>query len=65
MGKRAKTYNLLRYIAMLGNLIFILWIIYNGIDEGFSDNSVMIFSYIGLIVLLILNIALLYRQRNI
>jgi len=51
---------ILRYITLLGNIIFILWILYNGLDEGFQDiGSVQAIALIGLIFLLILNIVLL------
>ena len=54
---------LLRYIAIFGNIMFILWITYNGIDEGFKGTVYQKLSYIGLVSLLILNIGLLYRKE--
>ncbi len=54
----------LRYIALIGNAMYILWILYNGIDEGSrSVGSVEIVSLIGLFFLLFLNIVLLWRQK--
>jgi amino acid permease len=47
-------FKLLRYLAILGNIVFVLWILYNGIDEGFQGTRVQIASYIALILLLIL-----------
>jgi len=29
-------YKLLRYAAILGNAVYIFWILQNGIDEGFN-----------------------------
>ena len=55
---------LLRYAAILGNGLYILWITYNGISEGFQGSPVQVVSYIGLVVLLILNIVLLARYRK-
>jgi len=56
-------YRLLRCAAVLGDVLFILWITYNGIDEGFRGTIVQKVSYISLVFLLILNIGLLYRKR--
>ncbi len=48
------------YIALLGNILYILWILYNGIDEGFKDiASAQAVVLIGLVFLLTLNIILL------
>jgi hypothetical protein len=58
-------YKLFRYLAIFGNLIFILWITYNGIDEGFKGTIYQKISYISLTTLLILNIILLYRRKSI
>ena len=52
---------LFRYAVICGNAVYILWITYNGIDEGFSGTMVQKVSYIGLLILLILNIILVYR----
>lgn len=54
----------LQYIALFGNAIYILWISYNAIDEGFRGvGNVQAVSLGGLVCLLILNIFLL-RKRN-
>jgi len=50
---------LLRYAAILGNILYILWILYNGLNEGFSGTMVEMVSYIGLILLLGVNVLLL------
>jgi hypothetical protein len=60
----AGIYNLFKYVAIAGNVIYILWILINGINEGFSGSIVQTVSYIGLIVLLLLNTVLLYRKKN-
>ena len=56
--------SLLRIIAIAGNVVFILWITYNGIDEGFKGTLPQIASYIGLTALLILNIVLLSIKND-
>lgn len=56
-------YKLLRFAAILGNILFILWISFNAIDEGFKGTIYQKVSYIGLVSLLILNIGLLYRKK--
>jgi hypothetical protein len=53
----------LRNIAIIGNLLYILWITWNGIDEGFAGTIVQKVSYVGIITLLILNFVLLYRKK--
>jgi hypothetical protein len=52
----------LGYIAVLGNILFILWLLYNGIDEGFKATPYQLMSYIGLTLLLILNSYLVLRR---
>jgi len=55
---------LLTYVAILGDILFAFWIIYNAIDEGFSGSIVQVVSSISLVVVLSLNIAILYSKRN-
>jgi hypothetical protein len=57
-------YKFLRFIAIIGNLIFVLWILRNGINEGFNANIVQVVSYISLIFLLVLNAFLLYSSQR-
>ena len=53
----------LRLIAMVGDGLFILWIIYNAIDERSQGiHIVQAVALGGLIVLLALNIFLLIRK---
>ena len=51
-----------KYLAIAGNVLFILWVTYNGIDEGFSGTRVQIASYVGLMLLLVLNTVLILRK---
>ncbi len=54
----------LRYAATIGNILFILWVVYNGIDEwGAPVTLVQMASYLGLIALLALNTMVLWRRR--
>ena len=57
-------FNILVYLAIIGNVIFIIWITFNGVDEGFSGNILQKVSYISLVILLILNIILLFLKIN-
>ena len=51
---------IIKYIAIIVNALYFLWIIYNAIDEGFKfPGAVQFASYIGMLALLILNIFLL------
>jgi len=54
----------LAYLAIAGNVVFILWVTANGIDEGFQGTAPQLASYIGLIGLLLLNTLLLLRRRS-
>lgn len=58
-----KMLNLLRYAAIFLNAVYILFLLYNGIDEGFNF-KVQSIAPIGMIFLLILNIVLLYYKRT-
>ncbi len=54
---------LLRFAAIFGNIIYVLWILRNGINEGFKATPVQAVSLSGLLVLLILNAVLIYRKK--
>jgi len=60
--KNINLYTLFKYLAIAGNVLFILWVTYNGIDEGFSGTLVQKVSYAGLVVLLALNTVLILRK---
>jgi hypothetical protein len=55
---------LFRYAAIFGNLVFVLWILYNGINEGVKGTIYEIISYIGLMLLLLLNTLLIVRSTE-
>lgn len=49
---------------MFGNLAYILWIVWNGIDEGSKGiGTVQAVSLTGLVILLILNLYL-FSQKS-
>lgn len=54
----------LRYFAIFGNGMYILWILYNGADEGFQSTPIHTMAYIGILVLLALDIVLLYGKKE-
>lgn len=64
MNQISKFYSLLHIIAIAGNIIFGLWILINGINEGFRGTAPEIVSYVGLMILLLLNTILLFRQQK-
>jgi hypothetical protein len=47
------------YVAIIGNIVFALWILYNGVDEGFKGTRLEVLSYVALLALLLLNSVLL------
>jgi len=52
----------LTYAAIAGDAVFILWILRNGLEQGFRGTPAEVASFAGLIVLLVLNAALLARS---
>jgi hypothetical protein len=61
MKNQKEIYLLLCRLALLGNILFILWPTYHGLKERFSGTLVEKVSYIALIILLGLNIMLILR----
>lgn len=59
-----KIVTLLTLAAVVGNVLFILWMLFNAIDEGFKATVVEKFSCIGLICLLAMNSMLLVTRRS-
>ena len=53
---------ILKYCAVAGNVLFILWMLYNGMDEGFRATPYQLASYLGLTLLLLLNSVLLLQK---
>jgi len=62
VNQNSQLYRLLRFISISGNVIFVLWILRNGINEGFRGTPLEIVSYVGLMILLLLNTFLLYKR---
>ena len=57
-----KLINLLRYAAIAGNIVFILWVSFNAMDEGFNSTIVEKVSYVTLMGLLATNCFLLITK---
>ncbi len=55
---------LLTWAALAGNILFMLWISYNGIHEHFRGTVYEKLSYIGLMGLLMINTVLVLRKRS-
>jgi len=49
--------------ALFGNAIYFLWIVWNAIDEDGKVAPVEACSYVGLLLLLVLNFFLIYRAN--
>lgn len=60
--KNSGIYDLFKYLAVAGNALFVLWVTYNGIDEGFGGTLVQKVSYVGLMLLLVLDMVLILRK---
>ena len=55
---------LLSWLAIAGNILFVLWILYNGINESFQGTTIEKISYITLMGLLSVNALLLIRKSR-
>ncbi len=55
---------LLSWAAIAGNILFLLWVLYNGANEGFRAPLKEVISYMAFIALLILNSVLLIRKER-
>ena len=55
---------LLKYAAIFGNIIFVLWISFNAMDEGFNGTLIEKLSAIGLIFLLVINSYLIIKNSK-
>ena len=55
---------LLSLAAIAGNILFFLWILYNGIKENFQGTMIEKISYITLMGLLAVNAFLLFRKTR-
>lgn len=61
--KNMQTMLILKKMAIAGNIIFVLWILFNGMNEGFKGTMVEKFSYAALIGLLSINFIILLNSR--
>lgn len=55
---------MLKSLVIAANILFILWILFNGMNENWSSTPVEKVSYSSLVVLLIVNAYLLSRSRE-
>ncbi len=55
---------LLSWLAIAGNILFVLWILYNGINENFQGTTIEKISYITIMGLLAVNAFLLIRKTR-
>ncbi len=55
---------LLSWLAIAGNILFVLWILYNGINESFQGTTMEKISYVTLMGLLAVNAFLLLRKAR-
>ena len=54
----------LRYVAGVGNALFLLWILFNGIMAGFKAPLTEIFYYVRVMALLAINSILLLSSKT-
>lgn len=56
--------NLIKVLTIAANIIFVLWILINGINESFQGSMIEKISYISLMGLLSVNSFFLIRSRR-
>ena len=56
--------NILTILATAGNILFFLWILYNGINEHFEGTVYQKLSYFGLMGLLTVNTTLILGNKK-
>ncbi len=60
MIKKSELYEAIKWLVIFGDMVYILFLLYNGIEEGLKDvGSVRSIAPTGMVFLLILNIILL------
>ena len=52
---------LLSFATVAGDILFVLWVLYNGINEGFKGTTIEKLSYFTLSVLLMVNAFIIIR----
>jgi hypothetical protein len=62
--EKSPVVELLSWAAIAGNILFVLWILYNGINENFQGTTIEKISYITLMGLLAVNAFLLIRKTR-
>jgi len=62
--EKASLTELLYWVALTGNILFMLWMTYRHISESFKGSIYQQISYIGLMGLLIVTIVLLRNKRK-
>ncbi len=54
---------LVRYAVICGNVFIVLWMLFNGIHEGFKASAVEKFIYLSMFVLLAINSMFLFSNK--
>ncbi len=62
-NEQIKTY--LRYAAVAGNILLVLWVLFNAIDSGFRGTLPEKFSALFLVALLAINSILILSPKEI
>lgn len=62
--EKSSIIELISWAAIAGNILFVLWILYNGINENFQGATIEKISYITLMGLLAVNAFLLIRKTR-
>ncbi len=62
--EKSPFFDLLSWAAIIANLLFVMWILYNGINENFQGTVIEKISYITLMGLLSVNAFLLIRKNR-
>jgi hypothetical protein len=62
MDNKSPTYKIIRSLVILGDILYFLWIFYNGIDDDFHASPMQLVSYVGILILLVVNAIIIYNH---
>jgi hypothetical protein len=53
----------IKAVAIIGNILLVVWILFNGMDSGWSATPVQLVAYSSLVILLGLNTYIVSRSK--
>ncbi len=63
--EKNRTLNFLRVVAIAGNVLFVIWILFNAMDVGWRGTPAEIIASLSLIFILGLNVFLITKKKSL